>query len=93
MYGVRIFRVLSDVLSDLGIHRGSVIHMRGIKPGESPEAFSVVAVRFIWSGALLLREFVPPRMLITNSRYETHPHLHLSRSLKIIACLDRFTKT
>ena len=86
--GLRLFRVLSDVLSDLEIRCGTVLRMRAMKPGESPRAQAIVAVRFIWSGALLLRQFVPPRILITNSRGENYPHLHLSRSLKIVACLD-----
>jgi hypothetical protein len=85
----RVFRVLSDVLSDLDIRRGSVLSMRAIQSGDSPKAHAIVAVRFIWSSALLLRQFVPPRTLITNSRGENYPHLHLSRSLRIIAQIDR----
>ncbi len=88
--GLRVFKVLSHVLSDLEIHPGGVLPMRAIEPGESPEAYAIVAARFVWTGALLLRQFVPPRILITNSR-ENAPHLYLGRSLKIIACLE--TKT
>jgi hypothetical protein len=83
----RVFRVLSEVLSDLDIRCGAVLRMRAMNPGEAPKAYAAVAVRFIWSGTLLLRQFVPPRTLITNSR-ENYPHLRLSRSLKFIAYLD-----
>jgi hypothetical protein len=89
----RVFRVLSDALSDLDIRCGSVLRMRHIKPSETPDPYAIVAVCFVWSGALLLRQFVPPRMLITNSHREMHPHLQLTRSLKIIACLDHRSKT
>jgi hypothetical protein len=88
----RVFRVLSEVLSDLEIRCGSVLRMRAIEPGETPKAYAVVAVRFIWSGALLLRQFVPPKILITNSRGENYPHLRLNRSLRFIACLDHRIK-
>ena len=72
-----MFRVLSDVLSDRKIKSGDVIEMRSLDPGQTPEPYAIVAVCFIWSGVLLLRQFVPPRMLITNSARRNLPNLHL----------------
>jgi hypothetical protein len=83
----RIFRVLSDVLSDRKIKSGAVIEMRSLDPGQTPEPYAIVAVCFIWSGALLLRQFVPPRMLITNSAKRNLPNLYLDESWKAVACL------
>jgi hypothetical protein len=81
----RAFRVLSDVLSDNNIRTGDVIEMMAVDPGHIPEPYAIVAVSFIWSGVLLLRQFVPPRMLITNSIKGGLPHVHLGRSFKIVA--------
>ena len=83
----RVFRVLSDVLSDLNIKAGDVIEMRSLDPGQTPEPYAIVAVCFIWSGVLLLRQFVPPRMLITNSAKRNLPNLYLDQSWKAAACL------
>ena len=83
----RIFRVLSNVLSDRKINSGDVIEMRSLDPGQTPEPYAIVAVRFIWSGVLLLRQFVPPRMLITNSAKRNLPNLYLDESWKAVACL------
>ena len=82
-----MFRVLSDVLSDRKIKSGAVIEMRSLDPGQTPEPYAIVAVCFIWSGALLLRQFVPPRMLITNSAKRNLPNLYLDQSWKAVACL------
>ena len=54
------FRVLSDVLSDLGIRTGDVLAMTATDPGYTPGPQAIVAVSFIWSGVLLLRQFIPP---------------------------------
>jgi len=81
----RVFGVLSDVLSDLDIRTGDVIEMRSPAPDYTPEPHAIVAVSLIWSGVLLLRQFVPPRMLITNSSKGGLPHVHLGRSFKIVA--------
>ena len=81
----RVFRVLSDVLSDLHIRTGDVIEMTAFEPAHTLEPHAVVAVSFIWSGVLLLRQFVPPRMLVTNSSKGGLPHVHLGRSFKIVA--------
>ena len=81
----RVFRVLSDVLSDLHIRTGDVIEMTAVEPGHTLEPHAVVAVSFIWSGVLLLRQFVPPRMLVTNSSKGGLPHMLLGRSFKIVA--------
>ena len=83
----RVFRVLSDVLFDLKIKSGDVIEMRSLDPGQTPEPYAIVAVCFIWSGVLLLRQFVPPRMLITNSAKRNLPNLYLDQSWKAVACL------
>ena len=83
----RVFRVLSDVLSDLNIKSGDVIEMRSLDLAHTPEPYAIVAVCFIWSGVLLLRQFVPPRMLITNSAKRNLPNLHLGLSWKPVACL------
>jgi hypothetical protein len=83
----RMFRVLSDVLSDRKIRPGQVIEMRSLDPGQAPEPYAIVAVCFIWSGVLLLRQFVPPRMLITNSAKRNLPNLYLDESWKAVACL------
>ena len=83
----RVFRVLSDVLSDLKIKAGDVIEMRSLDPGQTPEPYAIAAVCFIWSGVLLLRQFVPPRMLITNSAKRNLPNLYLDESWKAVACL------
>lgn len=61
----RAYRVLSSVLSDLGIDAGNILTMRILAEGEPIDAFTIVAVRF--EGKLLLRQYVPPRLLITNS--------------------------
>ncbi len=82
-----MFRVLSDVLSDRKINSGHVIEMMSLDPGQTPEPYAIVAVCFIWSGVLLLRQFVPPRMLITNSARRNLPNLHLGESWKLVACL------
>ena len=84
----RAFRVRSDVLSDLDIRSGDDIETRAASPGHTPEPYAIVAFCFIWSGVLLLRQFVPPRMLITNSSKGNLPHLHLGRSVKLIAVND-----
>ena len=83
----RMFRVLSNVLSDRKINSGDVIAMRSLDPGQTPEPYAIVAVCFIWSGVLLLRQFVPPRMLITNSARRNLPNLYLDESWKAVACL------
>jgi hypothetical protein len=83
----RVFRFLSDVLSDLDIRTGDVIEMTAIEPGHTLEPHAVVAVSFIWSGVLLLRQFVPPRMLVTNSSKGGLPHVHLGRSYNVVAYL------
>jgi hypothetical protein len=88
----RVFRVLSDVLSDRKIKCGDVIEMRSLDPGQTPEPYAIVAVCFIWSGALLLRQFVPPRMLITNSAKRNLPNLHLGGPWKPVACLRQDSK-
>ena len=88
----RMFRVLSDVLSDRKIKSGDVIEMRSLDPGQTPEPYAIVAVSFIWSGVLLLRQFVPPRMLITNSAKRNLPNLHLGLSWKPVACLHLDSK-
>ena len=80
-------RVFRDVLSDLNIKSGDVIEMRSLDPGQTPEPYAIVAVCFIWSGVLLLRQFVPPRMLITNSAKRNLPNLYLDQSWKAVACL------
>ena len=82
-----LFCVLSDKLSDLDIRTGNIIEMRAINSGQRLEPHAIVAVRFIWSGVLLLR-FVPPRMLITNSSTGNLPHLLLGQSVKLMAALD-----
>jgi len=89
----REFRVLSDVLSELDIRTGDVIEMTAVEPGHTPEPHAVVAVSFIWSGVLLLRQFIPPRMLITNSSKGNLPHLHLGRSYKAVAYLHLDSKS
>jgi len=83
----KIFRVLSDVLSDRKIKAGAVIEMRSLDPGQTPEPYAIVAVCFIWSGVLLLRQFVPPRMLFTNSAKRNLPNLHFEGPWKPVACL------
>ena len=83
----RMFRVLSNVLSDRKINSVDVIEMRSLDPGQTPEPYAIVAVCFIWSGVLLLRQFVPPRMLITNSAKVNLPNLHLEGPWKPVACL------
>ena len=81
----REFRVLSDVLSDLDIRTGDILGMTATDPGYTPEPEAIVAVSFIWSGVLLLRQFIPPRMLVTNSSKGGLPHVLLGRSFKIVA--------
>ena len=82
-----MFRVLSNVLSDRKINLGDVIEMQSLDPGQTLEPYAIVAVCFIWSGVLLLRQFVPPRMLITNSAKRNLPNLHLGQSWKAVGCL------
>ena len=89
----RMFRVLSDVLSDRKINSGDVIEMRSLDPGQTLEPYALVAVCFIWSGVLLLRQFVPPRMLITNSAKRNLPNLHLEGPWKPVACLRLDSET
>ena len=89
----RVFRVLSDVLSDRKIKSGDVIEMTSLDPGQTSEPHAIVAVCFIWSGVLLLRQFVPPRMLITNSAKRNLPNLHLEGPWKPVACLRLDSET
>jgi hypothetical protein len=89
LQGRRLYCVLSDVLSDLKIYSGDVLEMRSLAPEESLAPYSIVAVRFVWTGVLLLRQFVPPKILITNSGKGNLPHLHLSRSWRAVAFLDQ----
>jgi hypothetical protein len=82
---LREFLVLSDVLSDRDIRTGDILAMTATDPGYTPGPEAIVAVSFIWSGVLLLRQFIPPRMLVTNSSKGGLPHVLLGRSFKIVA--------
>jgi hypothetical protein len=82
---LREFLVLSDVLSDRDIRTGDILQMTATDPGYTPGPEAIVAVSFIWSGVLLLRQFIPPRMLVTNSSKGGLPHVLLGRSFKIVA--------
>jgi hypothetical protein len=79
------YRVLTPVLSDLGFDPGQVITMRLLNENEAPEAYAIVAASA--DGRLLLRQFVPPGLLITNSRKILAPCLRLGDEVKILACL------
>ncbi len=59
--------------------------MRALADNEAPEAFAVVAVSV--GGRLLLRQFVPPAQLITNSRKVLTPNLPMIKNAVIIATL------
>ena len=85
----RTFRVLSEVLSGLDIRTGDVIEMKCAPPGSMPEPYAIVAVSLIWHDIVLLRQFIPPRLLITNSTTCNLPHMHLGRSVKIVGQLRR----
>ncbi len=76
----RSYRVLTPVLSDLGFEPGQTITMRLLNENEAPEAYAIVA-------ASLLRQFVLPGQLITNSRKILAPGLWLDEGVKILACL------
>jgi len=82
---LREFLVLSDVLADRDIRTGDILEMTATDPGYTPRSHAIVAVSFIWSGVLLLRQFIPPRMLVTNSSKGGLPHVLLGRSFKIVA--------
>jgi hypothetical protein len=83
---VYFYRVLTPVLSDLGFFPGQVLTMRALADNETPEAFAIVAVSA--GGALLLRQFVPPRLLIANSRAALIPMISLAADVIIVAVLD-----
>ncbi len=83
---VRSYRVLTPVLSDLGFYPGQVLTMRALADNETPKAFAIVAVRA--GGALLLRQFVPPALLITNSRAALIPMIPLAADVIFVAVLD-----
>jgi hypothetical protein len=85
---LREFLVLSDVLSDRDIRTGDILEMTATDPGYTPGPEAIVAVSFIWSGVLLLRQFIPPRMLVTNSSKGGLPHVLLGPSFKIVAYLE-----
>ncbi len=89
---LREFLVLSDVLSDRDIRTGDILEMTATDPGYTPEPDAIVAVSVIWSGVLLLRQFIPPRILVTNSSKGGLPHLLLGRSFKIVAQFERNAK-
>ena len=82
---VRSYRVLTPVLSDLGFYPGQVLTMRLLGKHEAPDAFAIVAVSV--GGRLLLRQFVPPALLITNSRQVLAPNLPMIENVVIIATL------
>jgi hypothetical protein len=79
------YRVLTPVLSDLDVYPGQILTMRLLGESEEPEAFAIVAVSA--GDRLLLRQFVQPAQLITNSRKATAPCLWLGEEVKILACL------
>jgi hypothetical protein len=81
----RKFLVLSDVLADRDIRTGDILEMTATDSGYIPRPEAIVAVSFIWSGVLLLRQFIPPRMLVTNSSKGGLPHVLLGRSFEIVA--------
>ena len=83
----RKFLVLSDVLADRDIRTGDVLAMTALDKGYIPGPGAIVAVSFIWSGVLLLRQFIPPRMLVTNSSKGGLPHVLLGRSYNVVAYL------
>ncbi len=82
---LRSYRVLTPVLSDLGFHPGQTITMRLLNENEAPEAFAIVAASA--DGRLLLRQYVQPGQLITNSRKIRAPGLWIGEGVKILACL------
>ncbi len=82
---VRSYRVLTPVLSDLGFYPGQVLTMRLLNDNEAPEAYAIVAASV--GGRLLLRQFVPPGQLITNSRKILALGLWIGEEVKILACL------
>jgi hypothetical protein len=81
----RVFQVLSDVISDLKIRSGDIVSMRTLTPLMRPPPYAVVAVHLAWTGVLLLRQYIPPRLLITNSSRVDQAHMQAGRVATIVA--------
>ena len=91
----RMFRVLSGVMSELEIHEKDIV-----TADPSPDAIaniasgSVVAVEAENSTTgeriLLLRQFIGPYLLITNSQHQNYLSLHmLTTKVRIIGVVRR----
>jgi hypothetical protein len=80
------YKVCIDVLSDAGIRSGDVLRLQRLCENEPPREISVCAVEFDLDGStvLLLRQFVPPRQLISNSACVLPP-LTLGPRARIVA--------
>jgi hypothetical protein len=80
------YKVCINVLSDFGILSGDVLRLPRLRENELPPEISVCAVEFDLDGStvLLLRLFVPPRQLISNSACVLPP-LTLGPTTRIVA--------
>ena len=80
------YKVYINALSDSGIRSGDVLRLPRLRENELPTEISVCAVEFDLDGipVLLLRLFVPPRQLISNSACILPP-LTLGPATRIVA--------
>lgn len=89
-----LYRIETNVLEDAGLREGDIVvvddsaaAVRDVRPLQSV-LVSYAAPDDPERSLLLLRQFVPPRMLITNSARETRPALHLdSEGVDIISVI------
>ncbi len=79
----KTYRVLTAALSDLGFCEGDILTMRTFRARDMLDPFGIVALEH--EGRLLLRQFVPPRLLVTNSAHVTEPPLTLHEGTQVIA--------
>lgn len=65
--GLSIYRVLHSRVPDAGIQSGQIIAVDATEAARSGAGIgSIMLVRMISAGTLMLRQFVPPALLITN---------------------------
>lgn len=76
--GLALFRVLISRITDAGITVGQVITIdRSDAAKNAAKAGDVVAIRYGGTDVMLLRQFIPPYMLVTNMRGNRNSVLRL----------------
>lgn len=83
--GLRLYKVLSDVLTDAGIRQGDIVTVDETQEHiEKRVAGDIVLVRVLSLGVLLLRQYLPPHLLTTNRAGTTNSCLKTNdRTLRV----------